>query len=178
MICTVVWAFERFARARFCRAQIEVDGVKYYTFNAFFMTMRGKFTTPGTSIHYYVVEFDPSTLAWEDFRGKVLGPTDPKDAPAGALRGIIAGDWKALGLAAPCNGRSFSTFSWVASAPWRTRYSAMARAPLSSPNWRGVLPLWSLALVSAPRRVRYSVMGRSFLLAASKSGVSPFLSLT
>ena len=68
------------------------------------MTMRGKFTTPGTSIHYYVVEFDPASLSWEDFRGSVLGPTDPKDAPAGALRGIIAADWKGLGLKAPCNG--------------------------------------------------------------------------
>jgi hypothetical protein len=68
------------------------------------MTMRGKFTAPGTSIHYYVVEYDPSTLSWEDFRGKVLGPTDPKDAPAGSLRGIIAADWRALGLNAPCNG--------------------------------------------------------------------------
>ena len=81
--------------------QIEVEGTKYYTFNAFFMTMRGKFTTPGTSIHYYVVEFDPSTLSWEDFRGKVLGPTDPKDAPEGSLRGIIAADWEKLGLKAP-----------------------------------------------------------------------------
>jgi len=84
--------------------QIEVDGVKYYTFNAFFMTMRGKFTTPGTSIHYYVVEFDPATLSWADFRGQVLGPTDPKDAPAGSLRGVIAAGWQALGLKAPCNG--------------------------------------------------------------------------
>lgn len=84
--------------------QIEVDGVKYYTFNAFFMTMRGKFTSPGTSIHYYVVEFDPAALSWADFRGKVLGPTDPKDAPEDALRGIIAKDWEKLGLKAPCNG--------------------------------------------------------------------------
>jgi len=84
--------------------QIEVDGVKYYTFNAFFMTMRGKFTKPGTSIHYYIVEFDPATLPWEDFRGKLLGPTDPKDAPADSLRGIIAAQWKELGLKAPCNG--------------------------------------------------------------------------
>ena len=74
------------------------------TFNAFFMTMRGKFTAPGTSIHYYVVEFDPKTLPWADFRGKVLGPTDPKDAPDDALRGIIAKDWEKLGLKAPCNG--------------------------------------------------------------------------
>ena len=41
---------------------------------------------------------------WEDFRGSVLGPTDPKDAPEGALRGIIAADWEKLGLKAPCNG--------------------------------------------------------------------------
>ena len=27
------------------------------------MTMRGKFTEPGTSIHYYVVEFDPTKLS-------------------------------------------------------------------------------------------------------------------
>ena len=83
--------------------QIEVDGKKYYTFNAF-MTMRGKFTTPGTSIHYYVVEFDPEELSWADFRGKVLGPTDPKDAPADSLRGIVAANWQSLGLKAPCNG--------------------------------------------------------------------------
>jgi hypothetical protein len=58
-----------------------------YVFNAFFMSMRAKFVTPGTSIHYYVVEFEPSTLSWSDFRGKVLGPTDPKDAPNDSLRG-------------------------------------------------------------------------------------------
>ena len=84
--------------------QIEVEGVKNYTFNAFFMTMRGKFTAAGTSIHYYVVEFDPTKLSWADFRGSVLGPTDPKDAPADALRGIIAAGWEGLGLKAPCNG--------------------------------------------------------------------------
>ena len=34
----------------------------------------------------------------------MLGPTDPKDAPEDALRGIIAKDWEKLGLKAPCNG--------------------------------------------------------------------------
>ena len=33
----------------------------------------------------------------------MLGPTDPKDAPDGALRGTIYKDWKALGLAAVPN---------------------------------------------------------------------------
>ena len=68
------------------------------------MTMRGKFTAAGTSIHYYVVEFDPAKLSWADFRGAVLGPTDPANAPADALRGIIAAGWEGLGLKAPCNG--------------------------------------------------------------------------
>jgi hypothetical protein len=54
-----------------------------YTFNAFFMSMRSKFVAPDASIHYYVVEFPASSLSWADFRGKVLGPTDPTQAPVG-----------------------------------------------------------------------------------------------
>ena len=38
------------------------------------MRMRGKFTEPSGSIHFFSVEFDPSTLSWADFRGAVLGP--------------------------------------------------------------------------------------------------------
>ena len=46
-----------------------------YVFNGFFMSMRSKFVLPGTSIHYYVVDFSSEDLKWADFRGKVLGPT-------------------------------------------------------------------------------------------------------
>jgi hypothetical protein len=67
------------------------------------MEMRSKFVQPGTSIHYYVVSFDPASLPWADFRAKVLGPTDPKQAPEGALRGTILRDWQALGLKAVPN---------------------------------------------------------------------------
>ena len=74
-----------------------------YTFNAFFMTMRGNFTAPGTSIHYFVVVFDAAKLSWADFRGKVLGPTDPAEAPAESLRGSMYKDWKALGLSSTPN---------------------------------------------------------------------------
>lgn len=69
-----------------------------YVFNGFFMEMRSKFVQPGTSIHYYVVDFPASKLHWSDFRGKVLGPTDPKDAPADSIRGKILSDWEKLGL--------------------------------------------------------------------------------
>ena len=62
------------------------------------MQMRSRFVTPGCSIHYYVVEWDAASLSWEDFRGSVLGPTNPANAPADSLRGKVYSDWKALGL--------------------------------------------------------------------------------
>ena len=64
------------------------------------MSLRAKFVTPGTSIHYYNVSFDPMNLKWSDFRGKVLGPTDPSQAPADSLRGQIYSGWESLGLKA------------------------------------------------------------------------------
>jgi len=82
---------------------VSLKGKELYVFNAFFMSMRSAFTQPGKSIHYYTVEWDPDTLSWEDFRGKVLGPTDPKDAPKDSLRGEILGKWKDLGLASEPN---------------------------------------------------------------------------
>ena len=50
-----------------------------------------------------MVDFHPSRLSWADFRGKVLGPTDPSQAPADSLRGILHSDWESLGLAAAPN---------------------------------------------------------------------------
>lgn len=64
------------------------------------MAMRSKFTKPGTEIYYYVVEWDPTVLSWADFRGQVLGPTDPAEAPKTSLRGQILEQWEELGLAA------------------------------------------------------------------------------
>ncbi len=78
---------------------VEIPGKKpIYVFNGFFMAMRAKYVTPGTSIHYYNVDFDPAKISWSDFRGKILGPTDPKSAPPDSLRGKILTDWKKLGL--------------------------------------------------------------------------------
>jgi len=91
----------KFGGGFYC-GKMPVDGKDYYTFNAFFMTMRGKFTG-SNDIHYYDVKFDSDKLSWADFRGKVLGPTDPAAAPADSLRGIAFADWKALGLGAEPN---------------------------------------------------------------------------
>mmetsp|Transcript_41129 Transcript_41129/g.110512 ORF Transcript_41129/g.110512 Transcript_41129/m.110512 type:complete len:434 (+) Transcript_41129:82-1383(+) len=87
----------------YCAKLEKGDVGPYYVFNGFFMTMRSAFTAPGKSIHYYTVEWDPDKLSWEDFRGKVLGPTDPKEAPKDSLRGEILSRWQELGLAAEPN---------------------------------------------------------------------------
>merc|ERR1719324_2106739 len=78
---------------------VEVAGKDpLYIFNGFFMSMRSKFTKPGTQIYYYSVEWDSSKLSWADFRSKVLGPTDPAEAPKDSLRGEILAKWEELGL--------------------------------------------------------------------------------
>jgi hypothetical protein len=60
----------KFGGGFYC-GSIEAEGKdKIYTFNAFFMEMRSKFVAPGTSIHYFVVEYSPADLTWADFRGK------------------------------------------------------------------------------------------------------------
>jgi len=71
-----------------------------YIFNGFFMSMRNKYVAPGKSIQWFTVSWDSNSLSWEDFRGKVLGPTNPADAPATSVRGIIYNKWETLGLEA------------------------------------------------------------------------------
>jgi len=74
-----------------------------FVINGFYMAMREKFTKPSASIYYYLVEWDPAKLSWEDFRGKVLGATDPSTAADGSLRKEIFAKWQPLGLASEPN---------------------------------------------------------------------------
>jgi len=88
----------KFGGGFYC-AKLEKEGKgTFYVFNGFFMTMRAGYVKPGASIYYYVVDWDPKELSWSDFRGKVLGPTDPAEAPADSLRGGALKSWKDLGL--------------------------------------------------------------------------------
>jgi len=81
----------------------EAGDKNIFVINGFYMAMREKYTTPGTSIHYYLIEWDPKDLSWEDFRTKVLGQTDPVTAENGSLRITIFSDWKPLGLTSEPN---------------------------------------------------------------------------
>merc|ERR1719464_2299714 len=78
-----------------------IDGI--YIFNGFFMSMRNAYVKPGNRVVAYSVTWDQNKCSWEDFRGKVLGPTDPTKAPADSIRGMIYADWEKLGLASAPN---------------------------------------------------------------------------
>jgi len=93
----------KFGGGFYC-AKLEKDGKgPYYVFNGFFMTMRATYVKEGVSIYYYVLEWDSKELSWADFRGKVLGPTDPADAPKDSVRGSALANWKDFGLEAEPN---------------------------------------------------------------------------
>ena len=82
---------------------LEKEGCEpVYSFNCFFTAMRGKFCGEANSIFYYNVSWDPASLPWVDFRGKLVGPTNPANAGADSLRGHIAANWESLGLPAAC----------------------------------------------------------------------------
>jgi nucleoside diphosphate kinase len=69
-----------------------------FVINGFYMSMREKYTKAYAKIHYYVVSWDGDKLSWADFRGKVLGATDPETAEAGSVRRMILDKWEELGL--------------------------------------------------------------------------------
>mmetsp|Transcript_376 Transcript_376/g.843 ORF Transcript_376/g.843 Transcript_376/m.843 type:complete len:434 (+) Transcript_376:80-1381(+) len=74
-----------------------------FVINGFYARMRSQFTVPGECIYYYEVEWNPSNLAWGDFRGKVLGGTDPKTADESSLRHAIFKKWQDLDLTSEPN---------------------------------------------------------------------------
>ena len=43
------------------------------------------------------MEWPAEKMSWADFRGKLLGPTDPASAPEGSLRQMIYSKWSELG---------------------------------------------------------------------------------
>lgn len=69
-----------------------------YIINGFYMEMRSAYTNPGEKIHWYTVSWPADALSWADFRGKVLGATDPSAAPKNSIRREILDKFKELGL--------------------------------------------------------------------------------
>merc|ERR1712039_843309 len=71
-----------------------------FVINGFYAKMRSQFTVPGECIYFYEVEWDAEKLNWANFRGNVLGGTDPKAADGGSLRNAIYRSWSSLDLKA------------------------------------------------------------------------------
>lgn len=69
-----------------------------FVMNGFYSRMREKFTKPGVVVHWFLVSFTEATLPWKEFRGQVIGATNPADAGNGSLRARIRDDWQTLGL--------------------------------------------------------------------------------
>jgi len=74
----------------------KVDGI--YIMNGFYMAMRSAYCAPGEKIQWYTVSWPADALSWADFRGVVLGATDPSAAPVGSIRRSILDSYKKLGL--------------------------------------------------------------------------------
>lgn len=74
----------------------KVDGI--YVMNGFYMAMRAAYCNPGEKILWYTVSWPTDSLSWGDFRGVVLGATDPSAAPVGSIRRAILDQYKTLGL--------------------------------------------------------------------------------
>ncbi|GMH61270.1 hypothetical protein TrRE_jg352 [Triparma retinervis] len=64
-----------------------------YVINGFYMAMREKYVQ-GSGIYFYVVGFDPEVMSWAQFRGEVIGATDPEQAPEGSIRGKMLANWE------------------------------------------------------------------------------------
>ena len=91
----------KFGGGFYCAKIDDVEGKKpIYILNGFFMSMRSTFVIPGTSIHYYVVEWDPiaSGITWAKFREDIIGATDPSKSLESSIRGEIYKNWESLNL--------------------------------------------------------------------------------
>jgi len=76
----------------------KLAGKDLFVINGFYPAMRERFTAPGLTIQWYDTVFDPEKLSWSDFRGKVIGATDPSKAAEGSLRNVLLTRYSELGL--------------------------------------------------------------------------------
>jgi len=74
----------------------KVDDI--FVMNGFYMSMRAAYCSPGEKIHWMTVSWPAKDLSWADFRGVVLGATNPSEAAEGSVRRTILELYEVLGL--------------------------------------------------------------------------------
>jgi nucleoside diphosphate kinase len=72
----------------------------FYVINGFYPGQREVFTTAGAEVVLYEAEFDPAQVSWEQFRGQIIGATDPAKAVEGSLRNLLLERYTELGQTA------------------------------------------------------------------------------
>jgi len=60
-----------------------------YVINGFYMALKESYIRKGSSVHAYVIQWNPSSLSWCDFNSKVIGAANPKAAEAGSIRRVL-----------------------------------------------------------------------------------------
>lgn len=70
-----------------------LDELDCYCINAFYPAMEDNFNHPATQIDYYVLEFDPEVVSWEQFRKNILGSTDAGKADPESFRGRLYAEY-------------------------------------------------------------------------------------
>lgn len=71
-----------------------LESIDCYCINAFYPAMEANFNDPATRMDYYVVEFDPVQVSWEQFRKEVLGVTNAAKAALDSFRGQLFAKYK------------------------------------------------------------------------------------
>jgi len=90
---------KKFGGGFYCGLMTVGEQPPLYVFNPFFMSMRAKYVGD-VSIHCFEVEWDPDILSWQEFRGNLLGSTDPTKAELGSIRRKILDQYEELDLSA------------------------------------------------------------------------------
>lgn len=69
-----------------------------YLVNGFYIAMRQYYVEEGAKVIYFTVEWNENELSWADFRSKVIGSTDPREADPNSLRGRLYQEYQTFGL--------------------------------------------------------------------------------
>jgi DNA-binding Xre family transcriptional regulator len=70
-----------------------LDALDCWCVNAFYPAMEANFYHPATRMDYYVVEFDPVVISWQQFRKDVLGSTNAAKAAPESFRGQLYAEY-------------------------------------------------------------------------------------
>lgn len=108
-----------------------------YVLNGFYPSIRELFTRPDAQLLLLVGEFDPDALAWQAFRDRVIGSTNPAAADPRSIRGWLHAHQAESGLAV-----SYRENVIHASA---SAFEALLEKPIWLPGWDPAGdPLWTL----------------------------------